>query len=73
MGQADLRYHPNCRIDDTTTQFSLTQSNAALSHGGSGVAVITFPRGLSPTDLSLSGSMITLPFTAKINYSTLQA
>ena len=44
MGQADLRYHPNCRIDDTTTQFSLTQSNAALSHGGSGVAADTSRR-----------------------------
>lgn len=73
MGQADLRYHPNCHAKDMTTQFSLTQSYAALSHGGSGVAVITFPRGLSPTDPSLSGSMITLPFTAKINYSTLHA
>ena len=73
MGQADLRYHPNCHVTDMTTQFSLTQSYAALSRGGSGVAVITFPQGLSPTDPSLSGSMITLPFTAKINYSTLQA
>ena len=46
MGQADLRYHPNCRIDDTTTQFSLTQSDAALSRGGSGVAADT-SRGVS--------------------------
>lgn len=46
MGQADLRYHPNCRIDDTTTQFSLTQSYAVLSHGGSGVAA-DISRGVS--------------------------
>ena len=42
MGQADLRYHPNCRINDTTTQFSLTQKYAALSRGSSGVAADIF-------------------------------
>lgn len=41
MGQADLRYHPNCRVTYTTTQISLTQKYAALSHGGSGVATVT--------------------------------
>ena len=46
MGQADLRYHPNCRIKDTTAQFPLTQDDAALSRGGSGVAA-PFSRGVS--------------------------
>ena len=53
MGQADLRYHPNCHINDMTAQLPLTQDYAALIarrlRGGCGY----FPRGLAPTDPSL--------------------
>ena len=73
MGQADLRYHPNCRIKDTTAQISLTQSYAALSHGGSGVAAYTSRKVFHrPTSLC-TGGVNARPFKAEIYYSTLKA